>query len=135
MFNEIPVPYPSTEEEVEEVIDALFQGKERSILEQQPYLTKKFEHFENLKPLVMQVEKFEQSVVEDTYLDEPLFVQNEEQQESSLWTGVISHEEYMQASQDKIELHVVEIAELVRQGKMTMDEVPESLMAEVKARV
>jgi len=27
MFNEIPVPYPRTEEEVEEVIDALFQGK------------------------------------------------------------------------------------------------------------
>jgi hypothetical protein len=143
MFNEIPVPYPSTDAEVEEVIEALTPVKEKTLLEQHPYLTKKFDHFENLKPLVYKPEldsmddrsAVHNPPVDDTYLDEPLFIQNEEQQESSLWTGVISHEEYMQASQDKIELHVVEIAELVRQGKMTMDEVPEALMAEVKARV
>jgi hypothetical protein len=143
MFNEIPVPYPSTDAEVEEVIEALAPVREKTLLEQHPYLTKKFDHFENLKPLVYKPEldsmddrlAVHNPPVDDAYLDEPLFVQNEEQQESSLWTGVISHEEYMQASQDKIELHVNEIAELVRQGKMTMDEVPEALMAEVKARV
>jgi len=143
MFDEIPVPYPGTDAEVEEVIEALTPVREPTLLEQHPYLTKGFAHFENLTPLVYKPEldsmddrsAVHNPLVDDTYLDEPLFVQNEEQQESSLWTGVISHEEYMQASQDKIELHVNEIAELVRQGKMTMDEVPESLMAEVKARV
>ena len=134
MFGDFPTYYPNTEAEVEEVIEAFAPVKEKTILEQHPYLTKGFDHFVNLKPLVMQIKEFEEPA-DDKYLDEPLFVQNEEQQESSLWTGVISHEEYMQASQDKIELHVVEIAELVRTGKMTMDEVPESLMAEVKARV
>lgn len=143
MFNEIPVPYPRTDAEIEEVIEAFAPVKEKTLLEQHPYLTKGFDHFENLKPLVYKPElesmndrsAVHNPPVDDTYLDEPLFVQNEEQAESSLWTGVISHEEYMQASQDKIELHVVEIAELVRSGKMTMDEVPESIMAEVKARV
>ena len=134
MFGDFPTYYPNTEAEVEEVIEAFAPVKEKTLLEQHPYLTKGFDHFVNLKPLVMQIKEFEEPV-DDKYLDEPLFVQNEEQQESSLWTGVISHEEYMQASQDKIELHVVEIAELVRSGKMTMDEVPESIMAEVKARV
>jgi hypothetical protein len=145
MFNEIPVPYPRTEEEVEEVIDALFQGRERSILEQHPYLNKKFEHFENLKPTVMQVEKTEEPVVEDTYLDEPLFVQNEEQKESGLWsstTDTITKEEYQEAAAVNLDPHndaphpdVAEYIELVKSRRIALTDVPEEFILAVKARI
>jgi hypothetical protein len=145
MFNEIPVPYPRTEEEVEEVIDALFQGRERSILEQHPYLNKKFEHFENLKPMVMQVEKTEEPVVEDTYLDEPLFVQNEEQKESGLWsstTETITKEEYQEAAAVNLDPHndaphpdVAEYIELVKSRRIALTDVPEEFILAVKARI
>lgn len=70
------------------------------------------------------------------------YVQNEEQTESNLWTAttntgtnVISHDEYMHASQEKFEEYVTDTAALVRAGRLEMSEVPVALLAEVKARV
>jgi len=145
MFNEIPVPYPSTESEVEEVIEALTSVKEQSILEQHPYLTKKFEHFENLKPLVMQIEKFDEPVINDTYLDEPLFVQNEEQRESDLWSSTIesiTKEEYQEAAAINLDPHndaphpeIAEYIDLVKSKRMALKDVPEEYLLAVKARM
>ena len=49
MYNTTTTTYPSTEEEVEELIDA-------SIIDKHPYLKEPFKHFENLKPLVHKAE-------------------------------------------------------------------------------
>jgi hypothetical protein len=67
------------------------------------------------------------------------YVQNEEQTESSIWTDTtskkISHEEYMNASQDKLEDYIVEVIKQVRAGYLQMSEVPDALLAEVKTRI
>lgn len=67
------------------------------------------------------------------------YVQNEEQQESSKWTDTtsksISHEEYMNASQDKLEDYIVEVVKQVRSGQLQMHEVPDVLLAEIKTRI
>jgi hypothetical protein len=49
MYNTTTTTYPSTEEEVEELIDA-------SIIDNHPYLKQPFKHFENLKPMVHKAE-------------------------------------------------------------------------------
>ena len=49
MYNTTTTTYPSTEEEVEELIDA-------SIIDNHPYLKEPFKHFENLKPMVHKAE-------------------------------------------------------------------------------
>jgi hypothetical protein len=116
--------------------------EEKSLLEQHPYLIKKFEHFENLKPMVYKAEgdsppgPIDDIVSPDaTVTDTPLFVQNEEQAESNLWSSNIPHEEYYQISQLKLEAHAEEVAGLVRKGQMKMSEVPEPLQPIVKAKV
>lgn len=71
-----------------------------SILDQHPYLSKPFVHFKNLKPMVYtsQVnEVVEKPIVNNT---EPLFVQNEEQRDSRLWSE-ITQEEYLRAAQER----------------------------------
>ena len=116
--------------------------KEKSILEQHPYLNKGFDHFQNLTPMVYKEEGDSPlepaSVVDDqtlTVTDTPLFIQNEEQAESNLWSSSIPHEEYYQISQAKLEAHANEVADLVRKGQMKMSEVPEPLQPIVKAKV
>jgi CO dehydrogenase/acetyl-CoA synthase gamma subunit (corrinoid Fe-S protein) len=59
MYNTTITSYPSTEEEVEELIDA-------SIIDKHPYLKESFKHFENLKPMV---HKAEDSPQESTVVD------------------------------------------------------------------
>jgi hypothetical protein len=59
MYNTTTTTYPSTEEEVEELIDA-------SIIDKHPYLKEPFKHFENLKPMV---HKAEDSPQEPTVVD------------------------------------------------------------------
>jgi hypothetical protein len=70
------------------------------------------------------------------YLDEPLFVQNEEQTQSNLWTKtVISQEDYLNVSQDKLEDDINRYASLVREKRIKMSDVPESLLLLVRSRV
>jgi hypothetical protein len=119
--------------------------EEKSLLEKHPYLTKGFAHFENLKPMVMQIEKVEEPVVEETYLDEPLFVQNEEQRESDLWSSTtesITKEEYQEAASVNLDPHndaphpeVAEYIELVKSRRIALTDVPEELILAVKARI
>ena len=125
-----------------DVLDGPFSDEEESLLEKHPYLSKPFVSF-NVSPMVAkpayeaddgpltesQIEQIKANV------EEPLFVQNEEQKESNLWSSSIPHEEYYQISQAKLEAHADEVADLVRKGQMKMSEVPEPLQPIVKAKV
>jgi len=144
MYNTTTTTYPSTEEEVEELIDA-------SISDKHPYLKEPFKHFENLKPMVHKVEgdspsKDPDNIVEGqpTVTDTPLFVQNEEQKESDLWTKTaISKEEYFETSaavnpdpyNDAPHPEIAEYIELVKSKKMALRDVPQEYIMAVKARI
>ena len=164
MFTEIPVPYPTTDKEVEEVIEALSDVKEKSILEQHPYLNQPFSHFTNLTPIVHKTDSEPVVVSPDVYIadvtipdpildverpgdyleppkEESLFVQNEEQQESNLWSSTTSEaitpEEYMKTLMEKFEQEpkVAKLAAMVKTGRMDINRVPEDLREEVKKRI
>jgi hypothetical protein len=145
MYNTTTTTYPSTEEEVEELKNEFDRSKHA-------YLDKPFVHFENLKPMPSipgyepEYVKWpggvgeEQPVVTDT----PLFVQNEEQQESDLWTKTaISKEEYFETSaavnsdpyNDAPHPEIVEYIELVKSKKMALRDVPQEYIMAVKARI
>ena len=126
--------------------------KEKSILEQHPYLTQPFAHFGNLQPMVYKPESTATEIIQASvdverpgdYLDEPLFVQNEEQRDSSLWTStLISKEEYLETSananldpyNDAPPADVAEYIALVKSGKMTLHDIPEEYILAVKARI
>jgi len=136
--------YPSTDEEIEEMIGT-------SILDKHPYLTRPFKGFENLKPVVHKAEGDSPTepvlVVDDqplTVTDTPLFVQNEEQKESDLWTKTaISKEEYFETSaavnpdpyNDAPHPDVAEYIELVKSNRMALRDVPQEYIMAVKARI
>ena len=144
MYNTTTTTYPSTEEEVEELINA-------SIVDNHPYLKEPFKHFENLKPMVHKAEgdspnKDPDNIVEGqpTVTDTPLFVQNEEQKESDLWTKTaISKEEYFETSaavnldpyNDAPHPEIVEYIELVKSKRMALRDVPQEYIMAVKARI
>jgi hypothetical protein len=132
--------------------------KELSLLEQHPYLNKPFAHFKNLQPMVYKAEgdslRRTTDVVDTEpptvttapemerpgdYLDEPLFVQNEEQRDSSLWTKTavaITPAEYAEVSEEyKKEQLILHWADLVRTKQITMSDVPKHLLLEIRARV
>jgi hypothetical protein len=128
--------------------------KEMSIFEQHPYLLQPFGHFKNLQPLVHKPQPKLEEVISQPetdiaerpgdYLDEPLFVQNEEQRDSSLWTStLISKEEYLKTSEeanldpynDAPTADVAEYIALVKSGKLKLHDIPEEYMLAVKARI
>jgi hypothetical protein len=78
------------------------QSTVTSILAQHPYLSKPFTHFKNLKPMVhkSQVNEVVEESIVNTQDAEPLFVQNEEQRDSRLWSE-ITQEEYLKAAQER----------------------------------
>jgi hypothetical protein len=67
MYNTTTTTYPSTEEEVEELIDA-------SIIDKHPYLKEPFKHFENLKPMVHKAEGDSPPETEPVVDNQPLTV-------------------------------------------------------------
>ena len=140
---DVATTYPNSEEEVEELIDA-------SIIDKHPYLKEPFAHFKNLKPMVHKVEgnspQGPVDVVDSqpTVTDEPLFVQNEEQKESDLWSKTaISKEEYFETSaavnpdpyNDAPHPEIAEYIELVKSKKMALRDVPQEYIMAVKARI
>jgi hypothetical protein len=70
-----------------------------------------------------------QSIVPESY------VQNEEQQESNLWSATISAEEYARIAEEKRQQTILDYAELVRSKQMSMTDVPEEYRAIVKRQV
>ena len=143
MYNTTTTTYPSTEEEVEELKNEFDRSKHA-------YLDKPFMHFENLKPIVHKAEgdspKGPDDIVEEkpTVTNTPLFVQNEEQQESDLWTKTaISKEEYFETSaavnldpyNDAPHPEIVEYIELVKSKRMALRDVPQEYIMAVKARI
>jgi hypothetical protein len=143
MYNTTTTTYPSNEEEVEELKNEFDRSKHA-------YLDKPFSHFKDLKPMVYKVEgdspKDPVDIVEEksTVTDTPLFVQNEEQKESDLWTKTaISKEEYFETSaavnpdpyNDAPHPEIVEYIELVKSKKMALRDVPQEYIMAVKARI
>jgi len=134
-------------------------AEEESILKKHPYLIQPFSHFENLEPLVYksELEKTDdQSTVHTPvdipdverpgdYLEPPkeesLFVQNEEQKESNLWSTTtaenITPEEYMKALMEKFEQEpkIAKLAIMVRTGRMDINSIPEDIREEVRKKV
>lgn len=67
---------------------------------------------------------------------EPLFIQNEEQTESNLWSKTaIGLEDYVNISQEKLEQQIVYYAHLLRNKQIDPKDIPEPIKLEVKARV
>jgi hypothetical protein len=113
--------------------------KEKSILEQHPYLNQPFAHFKDLQPMVHKPEPLVVDPIPPTVTDTPLFVQNEEQADSNLWTKTavaITPEEYVEASEEyKKEQLILYWANLVRTKQVAMADIPKHLLLEVRARV
>jgi signal transduction histidine kinase len=122
---------------------------EKSILEQHPYLLQPSSHFKNLQPMVYKPElermndrsavapesEFQDLERPGDYLDEPLFVQNEEQLDSGLWTKTakaISQEEYTEVSRQEVVIN--EWIRKINNKEITMADVPEHLLLDIRAR-
>lgn len=129
--------------------------KELSLLEQHPYLNQPFASFKDLQPMVYKAEgdsprgttdvvDTEPPTVTTTqeverpgdYLDEPLFVQNEEQQDSSLWTKTaITQEEYQKAAISRQDLTLNEWIAKIKNKEISMSDLPEHLILEIRSRM
>jgi hypothetical protein len=120
-----------------------------SILAQHPYLLQPSSHFKDLQPMVYKPElerMNDRSAVAPEpeaqdierpgdYLDEPLFVQNEEQLDSGLWTKTakaISQEEYTEVSRQEVVIN--EWIRKINNKEITMADVPEHLLLDIRAR-
>jgi hypothetical protein len=119
------------------------------LLEQHPYLNQPFAHFKNLEPMVHKPEEVKQEssstyqilpVLQeelDKSTDTGLFVQNEEQKESDLWSKTakaISPEEYQEQAVSRQEVTLNEWLVKLRNKEITMADVPEHLVLEIRAR-
>jgi hypothetical protein len=155
-------------------------AEEKSILEQHPYLAEPFVNFENLQPVVakpayeaddgalteQQIEQIKESIVPvettatlSTIVEEPtetLFVQNEEQKESNLWSAAtgIGPKEYFVTSQKRLEKPqnfeeymamleakaereplIAKYAALVKSGQMSIEKIPEDYINDVTIKL
>jgi hypothetical protein len=66
------------------------------------------------------------------------YVQNEEQQQSGLWTNTVSNisqQEYVRASQERLENHIDEIVDLIKSGHLTLEEVPKTVREQVRVKL
>ena len=70
---------------------------------------------------------------------EPVYVQNEEQKESNLWTNTVENkitsEDYTKIAQSRREAEILNYAELVRSKRIQMVDVPEEYQDKVKSLV
>jgi len=63
------------------------------------------------------------------------YVQNEEQQESNVWSATINSEEYHKLAQQRREKEILDYAEMVRSKRIQMEDVPEEYQTIVKSKV
>jgi len=65
------------------------------------------------------------------------YVQNEEQSTSNVWSKVnsISREEYVAASRGKLEQHVNDLVDKVKNNEMSIDDVPRYIKQEVQSKL
>lgn len=65
------------------------------------------------------------------------YVQNEEQSTSNVWSKVnsISREDYVTASRGKLEQHVNDLVEKVKNNEMSIDDVPRYIKQEVQSKL
>ena len=101
------------------------------------------EEIEPIKETVSTVMYGESTPEEDeafnnmTALNASGYVQNEEQSTSNVWSKVnsISRDDYVKTSKAKIEQHVNELAERVKNKEMSIDDVPRYIKQEVSAKL
>lgn len=131
-------------------------SKESFDLNDHPYLNQAFKYPDGWKfepPMVYKPEEStegnspekESDVVSTaTVTEQPLFVQNEEQTESSLWTStnvvvqndpIINEVDYRNISKEKLEERINYYAGLLRERRINAVEIPVEIIQEVKARV
>ena len=146
-----PDDSPLTAEQIEQIKESVDPHPpgwmfSKSILEQHPYLNQPFAHFKNLEPMVYKPEVASTSTYqlfpalqeELNKADESLFVQNEEQKESNLWTKTvetISQEEYQAEAISRQELTLNEWISKIRSKEISMADVPAHILLEVRARI
>lgn len=120
--------------------------EEKLDLEKYPYLTAVPErrHPPGVDPVGPLVYKEEPAQVVNQSGEEPLFVQNEEQAESNVWsstvssntnTNVIDQKEYIKAAIEKRERLIEETVKKVKEHRMSMSDVPVDILHIVKSRV
>jgi hypothetical protein len=66
------------------------------------------------------------------------YVQNEEQHASAVWSNTVSNisqQEYLQASQERLENHIDEIVELIKSGHLSLEEVPKTVREQVRVKL
>ena len=66
------------------------------------------------------------------------YIQNEEQNQSNLWTNIatpITQIEYNKTSQEKLENHIDEIVDLIKNGFLKLDEVPQYIQNDVRIKL
>ena len=66
------------------------------------------------------------------------YVQNEEQRSSAVWSNTVSNisqQEYIQASQERLENHIDEIVELIKSGHLSLEEVPKTVREQVRVKL
>jgi hypothetical protein len=101
------------------------------------------EEIEPIKETVSTVMYGESTPEEDeafnnmTALNASGYVQNEEQSTSNVWSKVnsISRDDYVKTSKAKIEQHVNELAERVKNNELSIDDVPRYIKQEVSAKL
>lgn len=92
---------------------------------------------ERMLPEFQAAESAQDSSVED----DKMYIQNEEQSESNLWSSTsttynaISENEYKRIAREKFEQRVQEHVDLVKSARMSMSDVPEDILSLVKSRV
>ena len=72
------------------------------------------------------------------YLDEPLFVQNEEQTSSGLWTKTaknISQDAYQEIGTSRQDLVINEWIDKVKTGQIQMTDIPKHILPDVRAKM
>lgn len=63
------------------------------------------------------------------------YVQNEEQQESNVWSATINSDDYHKIAQQRREKEILDYAEMVRSKRIQMEDVPEEYQTIVKSKV
>lgn len=145
---EIPKIDPPMEEPI--LKKELVETKENEFdLSKHPYLfvKPKMYHPPGITPVGPQVytSTTVENPIEPVFVEsEKLFIQNEEQKESSLWTStntvvknnpIINEVDYKNISKEKLEEKVVYYANLLRDKKIMATEIPVDILQQVKARV
>jgi len=120
---------PLTEEQIEQIKESVLKPVEGKV--EQVYLSKKW--IDKVPGI-----RFPHQVYKPEAVEEKLFVQNEEQQESNTWSKTseaISPTEYEQGARTRQEVTLFEWIDKIKAGKAIIQDVPAHMIPELKKRM